>query len=89
MSERSTPGATNNGSYGVLIEPDLKTGLNAKDGAHLKKVRLGPYTVKSGSMLPVPVKAFTPPCEDCYITAMQLGLEYPDGSIANVDTGAW
>jgi len=88
-AEGSTPGATNNGSYGVLIEPDLVTGLNAKDGAHLKKIRMGPYRVPSGRMLPVPVMPFTPPCEDCYITAMQLNLEYPDGSRANVDTGAW
>lgn len=32
---------------------------------------------------------FEKPCEDCYITAMQLGLEYENGKVANADTGAW
>jgi hypothetical protein len=29
------------------------------------------------------------PCTDCLITWMQAGLEYPDGTAANADTGMW
>jgi len=29
------------------------------------------------------------PCSSCYIVAQQAGLEYEDGSEANIDTGAW
>jgi hypothetical protein len=50
--------------------------------------RLGPYTVKPGVSMELPID-FAAPCSDCYITAIQLGLEYPDGRVANVDTGAW
>jgi hypothetical protein len=29
------------------------------------------------------------PCEDCLITFIQAGLEYPDGAYANADSGMW
>jgi hypothetical protein len=29
------------------------------------------------------------PCDECYITAMQADLQYPNGTIANIDTGGW
>jgi hypothetical protein len=29
------------------------------------------------------------PCDECLITYMKAGLEYPDGSNANADTGMW
>ena len=34
-------------------------------------------------------KNSTKPCEDCLITFIQAGLEYPDGTYANADTGLW
>jgi hypothetical protein len=29
------------------------------------------------------------PCQDCFITFMQAGLEYPNGSYANANTSLW
>jgi hypothetical protein len=29
------------------------------------------------------------PCQDCYITWMQVGLEHVDGRRADADTGMW
>jgi hypothetical protein len=85
----TTPDATPDGRVGVILEPDLVEGQPGKDGAIVKKTRLGPYTIQPGAMLERPVPMFAAPCKDCYITAMQLGLEYADGKRANVDTGAW
>jgi hypothetical protein len=31
----------------------------------------------------------TKPCDECLITWMQASLEYPNGTIANSDTGMW
>ena len=45
--------------------------------------------MNAGSNLEVRVPAFEMPCSDCYVTAIQLGLEYENGRVANVDTGAW
>jgi hypothetical protein len=88
-ANQTTPDATPDGQVGVILEPDLVEGKPGKDGGIVKKTRLGPYTVQPGTMLERPVPMFAAPCKDCYITAMQLGLEYADGKRANVDTGAW
>jgi hypothetical protein len=45
--------------------------------------------VPAGRHIERQVPMFAPPCTNCWITAIQLGLEYPDGRIANVDSGAW
>ena len=29
------------------------------------------------------------PCEDCYVTSFTPQLKYPDGAVANIDTGMW
>jgi hypothetical protein len=100
FANETTEDATANGSRGVIIEPDLvyEEGKVGKDGATVKKIKFGPYTLQPGQKKEFPIGAFglSPiemgrplPCTDCYITAMQLNLEYPDGTIANVDTGAW
>jgi hypothetical protein len=88
-ANETTSDATANGMVGVIIEPDLVEGKTGKDGGTVTKTRLGPYTIPPGSMFERPVPKFAPPCKNCYITAMQLGLEYTDGKKANVDTGAW
>jgi hypothetical protein len=107
----TTPDATKDGSVGVIIEADLDVTKPGKDGAKVKKIRVGPMKVAGGKsqlymvnrgtfgLVSGLVGAFQPfgtgdvtmetPCTDCFITAMQLGLEYPDGKSANVDTGAW
>jgi hypothetical protein len=77
----TTPDATADGRTGVIIEPDLIPGTWGIDGAHIRRRKSGK------SRRPVP--AFEMPCSSCYITAEQLDLSYPNGRIANVDTGAW
>jgi hypothetical protein len=98
FANSTTEDATADGSQGVIIEPDLDPTKRGKDGATIKKIRFGPYTLGAGQKREYPIGAFgltpiepgrPPPCTDCYITAMQLNLEYEDGRIANVDTGAW
>jgi hypothetical protein len=29
------------------------------------------------------------PCQDCFITWLQMGLEHADGSVADAETGMW
>jgi len=85
----TTPDATSNGLTGVIFEPDLVEGKPGKDGAQIKKTRIGPITIPAGATLNRPVTNFPTPCTNCLITAIQLGLEYADGKRANVDSGAW
>jgi hypothetical protein len=85
----TTPDAKPDGSAGVILEPDLVPGKPGKDGATVTKGRAGPFHVRSGRSQEYPILPFPPPCVDCWITAMQLGLEYADGRVANTDTGAW
>jgi hypothetical protein len=98
FANATTSDAKPDGSQGVIIEPDLELGKPGKDGGIVKKIKFGPYKLQPGQKKEFPIGAFglTPiepgrplPCTDCYITAMQLNLEYEDGKIANVDTGAW
>jgi hypothetical protein len=36
-----------------------------------------------------PVRNVAKPCEDCYLTGITAGLEYADGSNANINNGLW
>jgi hypothetical protein len=84
----TTPDATPDGSVGVIIEPDLVVGKPVTPGGTVIKLRFGPWTVGSGKTTTKMI-SHQSPCQDCYITAMQVNLEYEDGKEANVDTGAW
>jgi hypothetical protein len=63
------------------------------------KVRYGPYKVpdmkrtnifgESGSLWNYADNGAPKPCEECTIIGMNAGLEYPDGTNANIDTGLW
>jgi hypothetical protein len=63
------------------------------------KVRYGPYKVpntskkaftgESGMLWNYPDWKVDKPCDDCMIIGINAGLEYPDGTNANVDTGMW
>lgn len=60
----------------------------------LIKIRSGPYTIPPNSMFgTLPVESggvvINKPCDECYVAAFQGGLEYEDGSDANVDTGMY
>ncbi|RDI80934.1 hypothetical protein Vi05172_g9131 [Venturia inaequalis] len=85
----TTPDASPDGLKGIIFEPDLIPGQPGKDGGQIKKTRIGPITIPPGATLNRPVVNFAPPCKDCLVTAIQLGLEYEDGKSANVDSGAW
>jgi hypothetical protein len=98
----TTKDATADGSVGVILEDDIVEGNPGKDGATVKRgmdivfqssltmpVRVGPYTILGGTAFEGRLFSFAAPCADCFITAMQLSLEYKDGKRANVDTGAW
>jgi hypothetical protein len=55
------------------------------------KIRSGPYSVPSMNMLEnLPDFDVAKPCtEFCTILKQWAGLEYPDGTDANVDSGMW
>lgn len=58
------------------------------------KIRYGPFTIPANAMFaPLPELAggvkIEKPCEECYLGKFQGGLEYEDGSEANVDTGMY
>ena len=62
-------------------------------GSKRVMVKYGPYLAPSASqgngMQTFLEANATLPCNDCLITFMQAGLEYPNGTYANADTGMW
>lgn len=60
-------------------------------GAQGVQIKYGPFTTYSASnnsgMVDYTQTAILQPCKDCLITFMQAGLEYPNGTYANTDTG--
>lgn len=74
---------------GVFVEPDLVS-PPPTPGARLTKVRYGGFTVPphtlTVNMIDWDVER---PCTDCVVVAFQKGLEYANGTVANVDTGAY
>ncbi|KAK3316258.1 hypothetical protein B0H66DRAFT_560838 [Apodospora peruviana] len=65
-----------------------------KDEAKSQRVlkRYGPFTAPGMSDhhgMKQFVSIMAPPCNDCLVTHIQAGLEYPNGSYANVNTGMW
>jgi hypothetical protein len=69
-----------------------------KEGKSLK-IRYGPYKVpnmskksvvgESGVLYNYPDLKIEKPCEECILLGINAGLEYPNGSDANVATGMW
>jgi hypothetical protein len=57
------------------------------------KIRYGPFTVPEMSvnngMKDFTVDGAQKPCTDCLVTWIQAGLEYPNGTVANANTGLW
>jgi hypothetical protein len=69
-------------------------------GTKRVKIRYGPYKIpnakrpnlmgEEGMLSNYPHENLDKPCKgDCTIIGMQAGLEYADGSNANIDTGLW
>jgi hypothetical protein len=59
------------------------------EGPNVVKIRYGPHKIKANSEVELFLTRMKKPCDDCWITAFQGGLEYTDGTVANADTGAW
>jgi hypothetical protein len=61
----------------------------------LVKIRYGPYVLRPNSMYPSGPLDYSQspkvykPCDECFLGAFQGGMEYADGSDANVDTGVY
>lgn len=74
---------------GAWIEPDLIS-PPPTPGARLTKVRYGPWKVPPKTLTENMInRDIAKPCENCIIVAFQKSLEYADGTIANLDTGAY
>jgi hypothetical protein len=67
-------------------------------GVNTSVIRYGPWTVpaatgpghhEAGMIENNYELATRKPCEDCYVTSFQPQLKYPDGAVANIDTGLW
>ncbi|KAI5856026.1 hypothetical protein BZA05DRAFT_434459 [Tricharina praecox] len=76
---------------GFIQEPDLDYRQTpTTPGATFTKTRHGPYNMDAMGMIANrPIISPQKPCSNCYVVALQAGLEYADGTPANVDTGAW
>jgi hypothetical protein len=57
------------------------------------KISYGPFTVPpmsvNNGMEDWTVSVARKPCTGCLVTWIQAGLEYPNGTVANADTGLW
>jgi hypothetical protein len=78
---------------GFNVEPDIdEKQPPVAIGGKIVKIRQGPFTVAPGEQLESEKQWIAPinlPCLDCYITAIQGGLEFEDGTPAFVDSGAF
>ena len=56
-------------------------------------IRYGAVTVppmtEDDGMATFAQRSTTLPCQDCFITWLQMGLEHADGRTANAETGMW
>lgn len=60
-------------------------------GAQGVQIKYGPFTTypmsNNSGMVDYTQEAILQPCSDCLVTFMQAGLEYPNGTYANTNTG--
>jgi hypothetical protein len=88
-TQATTPGSTEVHTKKVKYGPYTVPNVNAPGQSPLGNLmQLVGATLEDG-MLSEPIKDVEKPCEDCYITRMQAGLEYTDGSDANISKGMW
>jgi len=59
----------------------------------IKTIKYGPFIVPDmmveSGMADFLIPQAELPCQDCFITAIHAGLEYPNGSYANANTSLW
>jgi hypothetical protein len=75
---------------GFKIEPGLDMSQPPRTpGAKYVKIRQGPYEVAANTTRPGEfIIVLEKPCKNCFITAIQGGLEFGDGTPAHVNHGA-
>jgi hypothetical protein len=91
----------NDPSLPAVIQP-LPAQFFPEAGSKRVKVRYGPYTSRSVLSGGIELKLLnepgmsdtgeydaTKPCTDCMLTYMHAGLEYSNGTDANIDSGMW
>jgi hypothetical protein len=89
-SSTTTNATAKSSAGGLYIEPPIKPEKPTRPESQFAAVKYGPYKVKAGEMQDGVWTWNAPkPCEDCYITAMEADLQYPDGRMANIEDGAW
>lgn len=78
------------------VEPGDRTSWSV----NLLSTRYGPYSVPNmgvknvqsgeyGALSNFPDLTPEKPCEECTIVKIEAGLEYPNGTDANIDSGMW
>jgi hypothetical protein len=74
------------------VEPGLDASKTPKTpGARFVKIRQGPFSIAVGGSVSEEEQWIAEPkmpCNHCYVTALQAGLEFEDGTPANTDKGA-
>jgi hypothetical protein len=92
VEDPTTPGELFPLPKGFQVEPDLDENKSAiATGGKVVKIRQGPFKVEPGQQLSSELQwdaGPQMPCRDCYLTAIQGGLEYADGTPAELNTGA-
>lgn len=78
----------------VTIHPALESTPNSYnhrpiDGGKRKEILYGPYAVAPGEMITTYEYNTDSPCQNCYVTGMDVSLKYLDGREAKTSEGAW
>jgi len=93
MVSCSKPPGTNNptqpGEVTLRYGPFNIPGMNQPSTGLASLMPLLGMTPETGMVWNQPVTNVQKPCNACYITGMQAGLEYADRSNANINTGVW
>jgi len=59
------------------------------DGGKRTEILIGPYTIPANKMITKGQLTAKAPCSNCYVTAMQATIKYPNGKEALTSEGAW
>ncbi|OCK77375.1 hypothetical protein K432DRAFT_445374 [Lepidopterella palustris CBS 459.81] len=81
------------GPNGVSNITTLKPQFFSQYNSSRVQISYGPFTAPSSfdnnGMKDFGVRDAIKPCSNCLITFMEAGLQYPNGTYANADTGMW
>jgi len=84
----SGPGDWSSKPQGQRIIPRLDQSPPI-DGGKRSEVLYGPYTIPANKMITKGQLIAKAPCSNCYVTAMQATIKYPNGKEALTSEGAW